>query len=783
MSDKVVEFKGRVLKKTYSTDTFKIFVCDVDTNKYRDVKKHPQYGTTSIMGDLPDLSLDVEYEIKAIEQSNKYGISYKVLNIRRDIPSTSEDIKLFLQEILTSRQADVLYESYPNIIELVKEKRVNVIDVDKLSGIGQYTLDKIVKKIEENFVLIDLVTKFQGFLSMSIIRKIYTKYSSVEVLQEKLKKDPYKCLCGISGIGFKTADDILLKMEKASKENIKKGKEPIIEFESDLKSSPQRCLAYILFSLRENETNGNTKMNLAELRRSCIDNMSECAEHFVDAIKDKAIYYDKSTMDIALKGTYDTEKYIADRMIEALNDEQIVWDYDIEKYRNVGGFDLSDEQMGVLKNVCKYNVSMLNGGGGTGKTNSTIAIINMLKDNKKTFELFAPTGKASKIISEYTNESASTIHRGLGYSPETLYYKNGIISDKDNYDYRTRFINNRYNKFKIDVLIVDEFSMVDCFLFKSLLEALDSNKTKLLMIGDNSQLCSVGASNLLHDFMQSNVVPTTTLTKVFRYGDGGLMKVATDVRFCKPYLSRSMKNKVTTFGDNKDYTFVDIDSNNVAKNVIALYKKLLSNGESVSDIQVLVAKNVGSYGTIVLNNMIQSVANKNYGSEINMKVGDTTYYIGDMVMQTQNNYKAKLDMDYVEHSDDMFYDGSEDELELTAFVPNGDMGIILQITNKDVTIDFDGVVVKYSRSDMNMVSLGYVMTIHKSQGSGFKNVILCTTKSDTYMINSNLIYVGITRTKKRCFHLGTLYTVNQAVTKKANLERHTFMQQLLAERK
>lgn len=774
--EKEYKFSARIVKCTYDTPDFRIFATEVDKQKYPDIK-HNKYGNVTILGELHELTYGVEYEIVAVEQVSKYGISYKVLNIKRDIPTTAEDMYLFLEEILTHNQATVLYENYPDIVQRVKENRLEDIDLNKLKGIKEYTFNVIKNKIIENFCLADLVIEFQGYLNLSIIKKIYNKYSSIETLKEKLKADPYKCLCGISGVGFKTADGLLLDIEKASKKNIAEGKEPIIEFEIDLKTSPQRCLSCILYLLEENENEGHTKMNLADLRKECMQLVPACAHHFVDAIKDKAVYYNKDTMDVSLKKTYDVERQIADTIFCNLKDNKNVWDCDVEKYRTVNGSMLSDEQIQVVSNVCKYSISILNGAGGTGKSFSTQAVINMLKDKYKTFKLFSPTGKAAKVLADYTKESASTIHRGLGYNPSGYEYQyiekigNTNITKKE----FTNWCFCKHHKLNCDIVIIDEFSMVDIWLFKSVLDAIDFNTTKLLMIGDNAQLPSVSCGNLLHDFMETNLIPTVTLSKVFRYGEGGLMKVATDTRFCKTYLNSSMKSKMTAFGDNKDYTFVDLATEVIPQNVVALYKKLLNLGCSIENIQVLTAKNIGDCGTTTLNNMIQKVANPNYGNEVCMKIGDTTYYEGDLIIQKVNNYKAELDTRSLSDEEDYF-----DTNELpTAFIANGETGIIKEIYSSYVIIDFDGICVRYYRNDMNMVGLGYSITIHKSQGSSIDNVILCTPQSHIFMLNSNLLYVGLTRMRKRCFHLGTLSSVNQAIGKKANLTRHTFMQQLL----
>lgn len=760
MSEKEKEYKfsGRVVRCTYDTPDFKIFALDVDKNKYPNIK-HNKYGNVTILGELHELTIGVDYEIVAVEQTSKYGMSYKVLNVKRDMPTTAEDMYLFLSEILTPNQARVLYDNYPDIVQRVKENRLDDIDLNKLKGIKEYTFNVIKNKIIENFCLADLVIEFQGYLNLSVIKKIYNKYASIEALKAKLRADPYKCLCGLAGVGFKTADGILLEIEKASRDNISKGKKPIIEFETDLKTSPQRCLSCLLYLLGENENDGHTKMNLADLRKACMQLVPACSHHFVEAVKSPSIYYNKDTLDVALKKTYDIEYQIATTMLRYLKENNNVWDYDVEKYRIVNGSVLSDEQIKAVENVCKYSISILNGAGGTGKSFSTQAVINMLKDHRKSFKLFSPTGKAAKVLADYTKESAMTIHRGLGYVPI------------ENWTY------NAEHKLCCDIVIIDEFSMVDIWLFKRVIDAIDFKTTKLLMIGDNAQLPSVSCGNLLHDFMETNLIPTVTLTKVFRYGEGGLMKVATDVRFCKTYLNNSMKSKMTAFGENKDYTFVDLTSEVIPQNVVALYKRLLDMGNNIENIQVLTAKNVGDCGTVVLNNMIQKVANPNYGSPDCMKIGDTTYYQGDLIIQKVNNYKAELDLQHLTEEEKEYYYKS-DEIP-TAFIANGETGLIEEIYNTYVIINFDGIYVKYYRNDMNMIGLGYSITIHKSQGSSIDNVILCTPQSHIFMLNSNLLYVGLTRMKKRCYHLGTLSSVNQAIGKKANLTRHTFMQQLL----
>lgn len=748
MDDKKYTFKCEIVRCTYNTPDFKIYACMVDKTKYPEIKQN-KYQNVSILGELHDLIEGVEYEITATEQISKYGVSYKVLNLRRDLPTDTAGTYAFLSEILTENQATVLMENYPDIIQRVKNDDLDDIDLSKLKGIGKKSFEKIKDKIIINYCLMDLVAEFKNVLSMTMIKKIYDKYSSIEKLKAKLKTEPYTTLTRISGIGFKTADTIVLEMQK----------ENVIDFGYDVKTSPDRCLSCILYLLEENEKEGHTKTNLAELRANILKIVPACADHFTDVIKSEDIYYDKEIMDVSLSKTYDLECEIAYTILSNLKNPNKIWDFDIDKYRTVDGFNLSDEQMQILDVVCKNNIAILNGFAGSGKTASTKGLIKMFRDHNKSFVLLSPTGKAAKVLSENTGESASTIHRGLHYIPPNTWTYNAE------------------HKLFTDIVIVDEFSMVDIHLFKRLLDAIDFEYTKLLIIGDNAQLPSVSCGNLLHDFMEANVIPTVTLTKIFRYSEGGLMKAATDMRCCKPYLSKDMKGKMTSFGDNKDYTFIDLPSDLIPQNAVALYKKLMDKGLDTEDIQVLTAKNISDCGTIVLNNMIQRVANSNYGSEVNMKIGDTTYYEGDLILQKVNNYDAELDIKHL--SEEEIEEYEYNDATPTAFIANGETGVIREVYKTYVVIEFDGIFVKYYRNDMNMVGLGYCTTIHKSQGSSIKNVILCSPQSHIFMLNSNLLYVGLTRMKERCYHLGTLQSVNQATKKKANLSRNTFMQQLL----
>lgn len=730
------KFNCTIERCTYDSPDYKVYSAYVDKKQYPEIKHNEKYGNVTIFGNLHHLCETQSYEVTAVEELNKYGYGYKVINIRMDQPKSEEDVYVFLQEILTFNQASELWKHYPDIIDRVITGNTNDIDLNKLKGIKEATFLKIKDKIIQNYALYDLVVEFGGILTISMLKKIYDEYPSIEMLKRKLREDPYKCLTRISGVGFIKADAILLELERTNK----------IKFPFDLKSSQQRCAACIEYFLIENQNNGNTKMDLRDLRKQVVKLVPTCSQHYVECLKNDYFYYNKETYDIALRKTYDTENYIAERIADA-NTYKRVWNIDYTKYRNAGDCSLSDEQVSALKCICENNIMILNGNAGSGKSMTSSAIIKMLDDNHKTFRLFAPTGRAAKVLSDYTQCPASTIHRGLGYRPPS------------DWGY------NKECKLDCDVLIIDEFSMTDIFLFAHVIDALDFKKTKLIIIGDSAQLPSVGPGNLLHDFMNSNIIPTISLSKIFRYADGGLMKVATDVRNMKPYLN-GIKEKCTVFGNAKDYSFIQSANERIVNDTVSLYRKLIKNHKP-EDILVLSAYNKGEYGTIVLNKHLQKLANPNISkSSISMQIGETTFYKDDIVIQTVNNYKA------IVYIDNQFTYGDDAE---TTFIPNGMIGKIKLISLQFAVIDYDGIEVIYKKSDMQSVMLGYAISIHKSQGGSADTVVLLTPSSHSYMLNSNLIYVGLTRMKKNLYHLGDSNAINRSVKKKENLARNTFM--------
>lgn len=755
MEKSIKEFTCTPFLCTYNTENHKIYAVDIDETKYEGLKKN-KYNNFSILGNIHSLGLGIEYQVKAEEQLSKtgYGYQYKILSIKRDRPTNEVTTKMFLSEILTPDQVITIMESYPDIIDRVINNRVDDIDISKLYNIGQYRLNVIRRKIEENFVFAELIEMFKGLIDMNTIKKLYGKYPSTLKIKQEIQSEPYICLCSLSKIGFKTADSIIVELDKESKKQKLKGETPSVYFDFDIKTSIQRAIACIEYLLEQNENDGHTRISIVELRGLFDKLVSECSDKFIDAIKNSDNFHvDKESKSISILETYNTELYIAERLIEGLKSKNKWDEIDIEQFRKIGDDELTDEQFNAIEMFYENNICILNGGGGVGKSFTTQAILSLIKKLDKSFHLLCPTGRASKVLAGYTNEDTYTIHRGLAYNP----------SIEPPWGY------NEHEKLPYDVVIVDEMSMTDIFLMKHLLEAIDFSRTKLLMIGDDFQIPSVGAGNVLYDLINSDIIPITSLTKVFRFGIGGISTISTKTRYGEPWIED--KTKYNIFGEDKAYVYMPMSQIQIIQTVKNLYLKLMNSGISPEDILILSSYNIGDYGTEKINSIIQKIANKNYDSDLKFKCGDTTYYLDDIVLQTKNNYKAII---YNPESFDPFRDDT-----FQTFISNGDIGKVILIDRQYMVVQFDNERIVYDRETGLNLRLSYCISCHRSQGGSCKNIILITPKAHTYMLNANLIYVGQTRAEYRCYHLGEPDTINKALKKRANLNRKTHLLDLL----
>lgn len=386
--------------------------------------------------------------------------------------------------------------------------------------------------------------------------------------------------------------------------------------------------------------------------------------------------------------------------------------------------------------------------GNSGKSFTMNTLVNVLDKLDKKYLLLAPTGKASKVLADFTNREASTIHRGLLFNP----------IQEPNWGYNEDF------KMPYDIVILDESSMVDIHLMNILLNAIDKTKTKILFVGDANQIPSISCGNIAHDILSSNIFKSTKLTKVFRYKEGGLAKVSDDVREGTPYIPKS-DSDIIKFGTKQDYIIVKSNQEKSTKAILSIYNSLIKKNINHSDIIIAMAMNKGDNGTKKINQIIQKylIEKTNFvDRNREIKYGDKVFYVGDIVLQIKNNYQIK---DINGRINPIF---------------NGNLGKIIDIDkNKNIIIEFDGVKCVYERGLLNQLLLGYAISVHKLQGSQSPYIILSTPKAHTYMMNRNLLYTAITRTQKQCFHVTEEKIIYSSLKKSAIYSRDTLLKILL----
>lgn len=746
----VYDFVCVCKSQRFNSDNYRIYMVELKGDKTKFGLSKNDSNEVALVGDMPSLIVGSQYKVKGEKTThNKYGLQFKAMNVIPDKPTDLESSRVFLESVLTCNQADNLLKAYPDIIDrILTNKQINL---NNIKGVGEYTFDIIQRKVIDNFALIEIVEMFNGLISINMINKIYDKYKNANTIKRLIKTDPYKTLINLSRVGFKTADNILLQLDKETKNS-----NNVFKFDFDLATSETRMWACIKFILDENELSGNTRMGLMDVRKKCGELVPECIDKFVEVVKNKYddIYINKKHKYMSTMKAFKTEVYIATFLKEMDSNNKIVWNFDTNKYRIIDGSEATKEQMNTLNMMCNNNLGILTAPGGAGKTFSVKNLLKMCDDNEKNYMLCTPTGKSSEVLSIQTNRKSGTIHRQLMYNPSL----------------ENPWVLNKENKLKVDLVVVDEFGMVDIYLFKHLLEAIDIRHTKLLLVFDPYQLSSVGCGNIAQDLLSCNSIPTSQLTKIFRYGEGGLMQIVTKIRNGEYFLPSDFRGS-KIFGIKKDFAYMEIneDNNKTLKQVTQIFFKLLNDGYTLDDIVVLVSQNKGNLGTKAVNEYIQKIFQKGKKNHFLMR-GSDKFFLGDKVIQIKNNYKAPYPKEWYEKT------GKKDE---TQQVFNGNTGIITKVYFDRLIVDFNGTQVEYKKHDLGQLELGYCITIHKAQGSQARQVIAIAPKAHTFMLNSNLLYVAASRARERVFLFGNIATINRAIKIKENLKRDTWLVDLI----
>lgn len=737
-----LKVKAKVIREIYHNDNF--YILALSPMKIYDDLEITQYGTFTCKGELSMLTVGQEYDLVIEPISNdKYGTCYKVIDVPSlKVEDLSDDDELeILRTITTNSQADYVHKAYPNFIRLILSGEEAKIDIKNIYNVGETRLKVYKRLINEKFRYYYLMKQTKEYkISMSDCKLLLSKYKTIEECVKKINNTPYFILMEVLGRTFENIDKMIL------------------DIQPDLKVSKQRCEALIIGVLRRNEVDGSTRLYANDLFYYIKEEYD--AKELLPMLKDVAvesdlIYYDEKTKDLSIMSTYLAECKIAEFVKSKIqNSKKLNIDY--TKYKNIDNFTMSDSQLNALKVFCESNISILAGTAGTGKSSSIKGLVSLMEDNHLTYTLLSPTGKASKVLSESTGRKAYTIHKRC--------FSGSIDTD---------------------VVIVDECGMVSLDVFCMLLSAIQNDNARIVLVGDPAQLSSIGLSKIYDDLIKSNKVPMTMLTEVFRYKSNGSLFVATNIRqgknfFDDDFVKHNENTNEYTVSDN--YKFIQTDE--VLETVVNEYKKLLQKGIKKENIMVLSPFNVGLFGTYAINNEIQQMINPILPNDkIQSRTVNKTKIVfkeGDLVINTKNDYEAVKADSYYANKD---VEGiSESDYETTAIV-NGQMGIIREVVDKGLIIQFDEEMVYMNRNKLNHLLLGYAISCHKSQGSTIDYSINIVTNAHKNMLSRGLLYVATTRCRKSHIDIGDESAFQYALSVCDNDLRKTWLLDLMTEEK
>ncbi|MBO4380994.1 MAG: AAA family ATPase, partial [Clostridia bacterium] len=428
-------------------------------------------------------------------------------------------------------------------------------------------------------------------------------------------------------------------------------------------------------------------------------------------------------------------------------------DYEIKRFENEQGITLHENQVSAVKEAIENGVQIITGGPGTGKTTIVKCILRLFKNLKQSVALCAPTGRAAKRLSQATGEEAKTIHRLIELAWGDDEFGREFDPDVD------------YNHLLEDVVIVDEVSMVDEYVFCALLQAMKRG-ARLILVGDKDQLASVGAGNVLHDLIASKEFNVSYLTQIYRQSEES--KIVPNAHKINDGIMPELDNK------SNDFFFEErLGADDICETTLALVTKRLPKflGMRPQDIQVLCPMKRGSAGVYNLNRELQKVINPPSPTKREVRHGDFLFREGDKVMQVVNNYELswkQIDVLTVESGKGVF---------------NGDIGVIESINSQTMqfTVRFDDdKVAVYASDNLDELVLAYAVTIHKSQGCEFDAVVIPLDAN--YMLQTrNLLYTAVTRAKKLVVIVGAKQTIARMIRNNETARRYSLLEDLIAE--
>ena len=564
--------------------------------------------------------------------------------------------------------------------------------------------------------------------------KIYKKYKDRTI--DVVTKNPYTLADNITGIGFKISDSIAEKVGIApdSKFRIRAG----VRYVLNLASSS----GHVFLPM---DVLVNRSAELLSISPEKIDN-EMTAMHIENQIW---IERASDSQNVYLNFFYYAESYVARKLAELAQNysEYSGYEDDIDALEAAENIKFASQQRQAIVSAMTHGVQVITGGPGTGKTTIINAIIKLCETEDLDVSLAAPTGRAAKRMEEATGHTAKTIHRLLGVCN---------VSDDDR---RQSFEKNEDDPLETDVLILDESSMIDIVLMHGLLKAINDG-TRLIIVGDANQLPSVGAGNVLKDILKSGVIPVVRLTEIFRQAQQS--SIVTNAHKINNGEYPDLTKK-----DNDFFFIRRSNINELCSLIVDLVKRRLPKYLDCKpqEIQVLAPMRKSQIGIEQLNPILQEALNPPSPDKRQKEYRSVIYREGDKVMQIKNNYSTPWKVIHKGHI-----------LDEGIGVYNGDEGIISFIDedNEYVEVEFEGhKIVHYDYSQLDELTLSYAVTIHKSQGSEYKAIVMPIHSGPPMLMTRNLLYTGLTRAKKLAVIAGVADTVNKMVDNNREINRYT----------
>ena len=665
-----------------------------------------------------------------------FGRQFKAELCERKMPSTAADLLHYLSSGVIKGVGPA---TAVKIVEMFGEDAFDVLEnhpnrLARVRGISPGKAIEICQRFKEQFAVRGVMIALERFgMTASECIRVFRLFGSNAV--EKVTADPY-CLCEENiGISFERADAIASAMQDSPNEKL-------------------RTMAGVVHAVRHNLSNGHTCLPREKLYTPCaellhtsvqtvseaVDALVECGRLVEQKMNGKAFVF--------LPRVFEAERSAADHMLMKLQFPPAVRSTLMEEIcmaEEKESVTYADKQREAIRIAAERGLLILTGGPGTGKTTALKGILRLYEEQGLDVALAAPTGRAAKRMSEVTGREAKTLHRLLE-----------VEWDESDHP---QFQRNERNPIDANALIVDELSMVDIYVFSSLLKALPFG-CRLVLVGDADQLPPVGAGNVLHDLIESGKLPVVRLTEVFRQAQESL--IVTNAH-------RIVRGEMPVLNENKkDFFFMNRSPRAAAATVCSLYTERLPRAYHYSpleDIQVLCPSRKGETGAVHLNQMLQQMLNPPDENKNEIRIKGNVLRVGDKVMQVRNNY------------DIVWSRGAEDGVG----VYNGDIGVLtgIDLGNGELELLFDGRTALYTLEDAQDLELAYAITVHKSQGSEFPAVIVPVAGVVPQLRYRNLLYTAVTRAKNILILVGDAGEVREMTENDRKARRYSALQYFL----